>query len=172
MKYWRTKAAQPVTSGVAMLVPLSYAYAGFVARTPGKLAAGAVEDFAEMISVPGATTSGLMRRSSHGPRLLKAAIASGSPEINSPAMGLVGKSEGQPSPQLTPFNAPLVRSLRLEPTVKAFLQEAGELMDSQSTNPGTAFLRFAPEPAFPAAMTMSMSGRRRTNSSTSSLLIA
>jgi hypothetical protein len=59
---------------------------------PQKWRNGARADFVEAMSVPGATRSGLMRRSSQGPRLLKAAIASGSPEIRSAEMGLAGKA--------------------------------------------------------------------------------
>ena len=51
--------------------------------------------------MPGATRSGLMRRSSHGPRLLKAASASGLPEMLSLAIGAVGKSFGQAAPYVS-----------------------------------------------------------------------
>src|SRR4029453_4067806 len=45
------------------------------AKPPQKFLGGAREELVETISVPGATTSGLIRRSSQGPRLLNAAMA-------------------------------------------------------------------------------------------------
>src|SRR5258708_30562420 len=110
------------------------------------------------MSVPGATRSGLIRRSSVGPRLLQAARPCGSPETFFAAIGSAGKLLDQSSPQVFELNAPSARSLRLAPTVSAFLHDAGELIDSQSTNPTADLLRAAAVPALPAAITTSMSG--------------
>ena len=121
------------------------------------------------MSVPGATTSGLMRWSFVGPRLLNAAMQLGSPEIVSLEMGGEGKALGKPPAQVICAMGPSGRSLRLAPTVIAFLLEAGEQMESQSTNPASDFLGWKLEPALPAAITISMSLRLLANSSTSSL---
>ena len=79
-----------------MLVPPMNAYAG-VWPGPQKLHGRRV-DFAETMSVPGATTSGLIRRSVQGPRLLKPARHCGSPRRSGSAIGGFGKSPGQTSP--------------------------------------------------------------------------
>jgi hypothetical protein len=50
------------------------------------------------MKVPGATTSGLIRSSVVGPRLLKATTWSGRSAIGSLLIGLAGKSEGHHSP--------------------------------------------------------------------------
>ena len=57
-----------------------------------------LHDFADRMSVPGATTSGLTRRSVQGPRLLKAAIASGDPKWFRWAMGSSGNDPGHAAP--------------------------------------------------------------------------
>src|SRR6202035_2247946 len=104
---------------------------------------GASLDLAEMISVPGATTSGLILLSSDGPLLLKPASASGSPDIVAIAIGPDGKAAGHAVPQVIVLSPPLVRSLRLAPTVSAFLAVAGAPIESQSTKPGGEFLLVA-----------------------------
>ena len=71
-------APQPATSGVAMLVPESKKNATSD-ETPKKSGGGAAAlECVDRIEVPGATTSGLNRPSLVGPRLLNAAIPSGS----------------------------------------------------------------------------------------------
>ena len=117
----------------------------------------------------GRDQAGLIRRSLVGPRLLNAASDCGSPETFSWAIGWP-ESRATRAPQVRVLNAPSVRSLRLAPTVSAFLHDAGELIDSQSTKPAADFFGAAAVPALPAAITTSMSGWLRTNSSTSSLL--
>src|SRR6266702_534359 len=73
----RRTAAQPAVSGVAMLVPPSNQYA------PSDEVPYQVSTFAtalesvDRMHVPGATTSGLIRPSGVGPRLLNAATPSG-----------------------------------------------------------------------------------------------
>src|ERR1700710_1031756 len=152
-----------------MLVPPSKAYFGKVGCGPQKLSMGASDERVEAMSVPGATRSGLIRRSLVGPRLLNAASDCGSPETFSWAIGWGGKTRDQSSPPGRVLNAPSVRSLRLAPTVSAFLHDAGELIDSQSTKPAADFFGAAAVPALPAAITTSMSGFLWTNSSTSFL---
>jgi hypothetical protein len=66
--------------------------------SPQKLFSGASLLRAETMSVPGATTSGLIRRSSVGPRLLNAATHCGSPDTRAFAIGSSGKSSRQISP--------------------------------------------------------------------------
>jgi hypothetical protein len=95
----RRMAAQPATSGVAMLVPL-------LKDHPGSAGWGfeggfrTLPEHAERIHVPGATTSGLQRPPLTGPRLLESATC------------LVFESSGS-------------LELRLEPTVMQFLAAAG-----------------------------------------------
>src|SRR5947199_7595358 len=98
-----------------MLVPPSKAYLSF-GWSPQKLPIGASDERVEAMSVPGATRSGLIRRSLVGPRLLNAASDCGSPETFSREIGWAGKSRDQSSPQVRVLNAPSVRSLRLAPT--------------------------------------------------------
>src|SRR5262244_3145011 len=70
------------------------------------------------MNVPGATTSGLMRPSLIGPRLLKATKPSGLFATLSVLMGLAGKSFGQPCPYVRVLfgrlfsQAPTVRQFR------------------------------------------------------------
>src|SRR5947207_5115063 len=96
-------------------------------------------DLHERISVPGATMSGLMRRSSKGPRLLKAARHSGSPDTFSDPIGGSGKFLAHACPHWKLLSPPLVRSLRLAPTVSAFLAVPGAPIESQSTKPTSLF---------------------------------
>src|SRR6266511_2734249 len=81
-----------------------------------------------------------------------------------------GNSAGQAWPQVNAEIAPFVRLLRLAPTVRAFLQVAGDPIDNQSGKPTALLKRVAACPSFPAAMTISMSRCSATNSSTSSEL--
>src|ERR1700674_818284 len=69
----RNTAVHPVVSGVAMLVPASKknVVSDEVPNTVGTLTAA--RDRVDRIEVPGATTSGFMRPSLVGPRLLNAA---------------------------------------------------------------------------------------------------
>src|ERR1700733_8396931 len=97
-----------------------------------KLVIGAIDDFVDAISVPGATTSGLIRRSVHGPRLLNAASAFAFPQTISTAIGLLRKKLGQSIPNVFAALGPSVRSLRLAPTVIAFFDDAGAAIESQS----------------------------------------
>ena len=101
------------------------------------------------MSVPGATRSGLVRWSSQGPRLLNAAMHSLLPDMNSLAIGGAGNLVGQPAPQVVFANGPSTRLLRQAPTVSAFLLEAGEPIDNQSTEPWLEWKGFAAVPALP-----------------------
>src|SRR3954454_755326 len=74
----RRTATHPATSGVAMLVPLSKKKALSEEVPNDVLGRTRARDRVDRIDVPGATTSGLIRPSRVGPRLLKAAIPSGS----------------------------------------------------------------------------------------------
>jgi Glycosyl hydrolases family 25 len=125
-KYWRTSTEQPATSGQAMLVPPIYAYDRLWSARPQKFSSGASFDRVEMMSVPGATMSGLIRRSSQGPRVLKAVVASESPDSSCSAIGGFGKSRGHLLPYVRPDSPPVVRLLRAAPTVSAFLHDVGE----------------------------------------------
>src|SRR5438132_52369 len=69
----RSTAQQPATTGFATLVPASKKHAGSD-EVPHTLLGVAARERLDRMAVPGATTSGLIRRSLVGPRLLKAAI--------------------------------------------------------------------------------------------------
>jgi hypothetical protein len=70
-------------------------------------------------------------------------------------------------PYVRPESPPVVRLLRAAPTVSAFLHDAGEPIESQSTKPGAELNGLAAVPSLPAAMTMSMSRRSAAYASTS-----
>ncbi len=81
------------------------------------------------MSVPGATRSGFIRKSSTGPRELNAARPSGLPETVSSAIGSAWKSSGHACFQVMAASPPLVRLLRLAPTVMPFFAVAGDPSD-------------------------------------------
>src|SRR5215211_2664051 len=153
-----------------MLVPPMYAYAALAGFSAQNCSCGASDERVDKMKVPGATTSGFMRIcSSHGPRPLKPASASGSPDSVCPAIGSAGKAFGHQAPKVGSPATP-VRSLRLAPTVSAFFAVPGALTDTRSTKPGWAVTGFAAVALLPAAITISMSGCSHTKLSTSSEL--
>src|SRR5688572_30174762 len=87
-------------------------------------------------------------------------------------MGSTANGPGHASPYFSSEYPPFVRSLRLAPTVSAFLAVAGDPMLIQSTNPAcdfrTPICGSAAVPSLPAEMTMSMSLWLYAKSSTSS----
>ena len=80
-----------------MLVAASKKYAASD-EVPKVVEAVAARDRVDRMPVPGATTSGLRRRSFVGPRLLKAAIPFGLLAIRSANSGLCGKKLGLMAP--------------------------------------------------------------------------
>src|SRR5262245_40782692 len=89
----RSTAAQPATSGVAMLVPPSKKKSESELVPQICLLAGTGAAFLERVDrmhVPGATTSGLNRFSWVGPRRLKAAMPSALLAMWSSWIGLAG----------------------------------------------------------------------------------
>src|ERR1017187_10513897 len=70
-------AAAPAACGPDMLVPPMNTYKSSIAVHAIAASFGAADDAAEAIQLPGATKSGLMRPSAHGPRLEKSHIVSG-----------------------------------------------------------------------------------------------
>src|SRR5215831_1110602 len=93
----RSTAQQPATSGVAMLVPASKKNAGSD-EVPNTLLGVAARERVDRMPVPGATMSGLIRRSLVGPRLLKAAIPLRLFAMRSANSGLCGKEFGRIPP--------------------------------------------------------------------------
>src|SRR4051794_31144803 len=94
----RNTAAHPATSGVAMLVPLSKKKSGSDELPNTFDGLVTARDSVDRMHVPGATTSGLIRRSRVGPRLEKATSPSGSSAWRSEFTGSAGKSDGQYAP--------------------------------------------------------------------------
>src|SRR5947207_840013 len=86
----RSTATQPATSGVAMLVPLSKKNSGSVDSPKSLDASATSRDRVDRIQVPGATTSGLRRRSWVGPRLENATSPFGESAWRSDLIGLTG----------------------------------------------------------------------------------
>lgn len=75
-----------------MLVPLSKKKSGSVEVPKSADGETTSRDSVDRMQVPGATTSGLTRRSRVGPRLLKATIPSAFWACRSDLMGSAGKS--------------------------------------------------------------------------------
>jgi len=117
-------------------------------------------DNVDSMHVPGATTSGLNRCSLVGPRLLNAAMPSGSLAWWSEFSGLVGKSLGQYVPYV---GSKFGRSLSVAPTVTQFLADGSWEIEPWSTTP----LALASVPSLPAAYRITMSGWFHTKSSIS-----
>jgi hypothetical protein len=71
----RSSPTAPAASGVAMLVPPMWKYFRLGGKAAHALLFSAMRvDRVDSTNVPGATTSGLMRPSDVGPRLLKATM--------------------------------------------------------------------------------------------------
>ena len=110
--------------------------------------------------MPGATMSGLIRRSLVGPRLLKAAIQLGLFAMRSANSGLCGKEPGRIPPQVC--NS-VGRSFSLAPTVMQFFAAACDPTCPSSTMPSL----FVSIPSLPAAKQTTQSGWLNTKSSIS-----
>src|SRR5690606_5092824 len=122
---WRSTAAAPATTPVAIEVPPRYWYQGSGFASPQPRAEVAVLRGAARL-VPGAHNSGLMRPSSVGPQLDSSARRAGSPDTGaarSAGSGKrepVGSSAAQPPRKPTPTSGPSVA-----PTLSTFLALAG-----------------------------------------------
>src|SRR5262249_53047247 len=146
----RSTAAQPATSGVAMLVPVSKKKCSSF-DVPNVVSGLATRlDNVDSMQVPGATTSGLNRCSLVGPGLESAAMPSGSLAWWSELTGLRGKSPGQYMPYVGVKSG---RLLSVAPTVMQFLADGSWEIEPWSTAP----LALASVPSFPAAYRITMS---------------
>src|SRR4051794_21145263 len=89
----RTRPTAPAVSGVAMLVPPMkkyFLFGGYAFQA--KLFGASLVDRVDKMNVPGASTSGFMRPSFVGPRLLNATTWSALLAMGSSWMGFFGKS--------------------------------------------------------------------------------
>src|SRR4051812_32130002 len=143
------------------------AYFGLTAHSPQKLVAGAFTERVDKMSVPGATTSGLTRRSWHGPRLEKPASRCASPLTSASPTPPGGKSAADHVVHERPALAPSARSLHAAPTVSTFFAVAGARSENRSGKPGGALSGAAAVASLPAATTTKASGCSHTNESTS-----
>src|SRR6266480_5625108 len=127
---------------------------------PYGLRASALLLWVETMTVPGATRSGLIRSSSVGPRLLKAASTSESPQIASPATS--GKVYGREYFSHFAFSyGPSVRTEQQAPTVKAFFEVAGARNDIGKMRPpliGSGLSSSTWRPSLPAEKIARKSG--------------